>query len=1094
MKAAVLDPDTKDWRRFEALSLRLIESAFRMRPKAVLFTRQSKDGGFDGGLRHDLAAEDAPFGPLDDLTLIEAKMRGAKSGIGLRDFAATMVIAHNECANTLLVVANRRFTPQALQEVSRFFFRTNMRVKLVDGPTVSGWVRRNFESLRDHFPELFLRSLIMEDANKEAASSSVVPCVKKPLVFQGPVTQRSKALTLETGWREDDSMASCDLTAEDGEDSSPDADPPTLIGEARVDTLRRLVSTVQRADEAGAGAICLLAGTGGVGKSVLVSHLVARLTDTPEALGRRWVAVIDVGRQPSSRALFIAILTALLGADPYDLTADQGDAWRPEALVAHLAGTPADNPICKAVLRAITEDRSDFESSWDLNVEPLLAFLDRLVSRRSRRQPMTLIVHELNTATEETLDFLFQACRVLRGAGASVVVEMRTAGYERSATVRDRDGSNTVMSPEQWDVMVRRFESLCDGGRFDVEPPQRNDAIDYVRSLLPGLGDRQAGVIVDHVGRVPLHLKLTADWHRAEGILVSREGSPFLVEDLERFFADQNITPDSVNTIFDRLIDAWAARSDRIYRSAMIAAPLLRGELSLATLRVLDETKDAEDVADKLIGSGLFRVSDESSEAIEVAHALVLERMEVRQQRSLMAVASVAQVLHKRLDTVCPDPRKRARHDADLLLAMGPPHALEASQRAHAVGNDLAQTRDWSEAARYFERGHDSLGSYRAKPHEDPNVRILRIRILADWLDVEILRYRIGTPANRNRVSALLNGLVFDPDLPLESHDRTTLELRAAVIEWRHYFVNEMFEEAERAASRGRTLALNCPDGVDVETRGKALANHAVTLKVRDRKDESIKAFNESLDLLPQSCTVRAERLSNLAAFYLRDDPGCSLEYYKEILAITRNSAYSFSEIIHTHVDVAMANFLLGDLDAAANDAQRAIKLAMDNSVAAEEARARNILGCVHWCRDVVEAAHGQFLEAAFASERSISHRFLWRMRTNAAGTALALGRTDECFGLARSAEDAIVHPREADFRRAQQDHSHMTSRWYAALIAIAACYAKMDRPDDLDRLYARVKLPRFRDHARQFIEGAPPQEVFGETTHLRGQTIMITG
>lgn len=1081
-----------DWSIFEKLSVRLVSQAFRLRPTAVIVTQKSKDGGYDGRVIHHHGRDHGLLGTIEDLTLVEAKLRNSAAGIGLRDFAATLVIAHNECANTLVVVANKPFTPQALEETSRFFRRTNLRVKLVDGPTVSGWVRKNFDDLVGEFGASFLRRLILKDPNAEKAERKVHVCSNRTQLFQDVRSRPSRTLTVETGWHEDGTIADCDLEFGDDPAPLPDQALPTLIGRSRENLLNELINSL--GNSSGSNTIHLLAGTGGVGKSVVVSHLVARLGEASHDREKCWVGVVDVGREVSSRALFVSILTAVLGVNPRDLTTGEEGGWRPEAFIAQLGGGSANDSTCKAVVRTLLADWREYESGWDLNVEPLLDFLRLLVQRRASRQPLVLVFHELNKGTEETLDFLCQASRVIAGAGASILLELRDRGYEKTATTRERGGPAAVMSLEQWEAFVAKFNGLCSGGRFELALPSPDEAVEYVQSLLPGLGKQQARVIVDHVGTIPLHLKLTADWHKAEGILAREDGGIFLVEDLERFFADQNITPRSVNFIFDRLIEAWGTRTDKLYGRAIIAATLLRGELSLATLGVLDDSVDAEHLVDQLVASGLFRVSRESAATIEAAHDLLLERMEYCLSDKPFGVSVVAALLFNHIEKVCPDPEKRPLREADLLLAMGPAHEREAARRAHMVAHGLALTRDWTEAARYFGRAHDALKRLSEQRPDDDQIRVSKLGNLADWLDVEIFRYRIGTAENKNRVSAFLNELRFGPDLPLTLLERESLSLRAAAIEWRYYYVQENFDEALRAATEGRDLALSCSVDVDTEIRGKALANHAVSLKFKERRKYSVAAFDAALNALPQSYTVVAERLSNIGALNLRRDPAKALECYREILDITSNTAYSFSEIIHTHIDVAMADFLMGDLPATVRDAQRAIKLAMDNSVLAEEARGRNILGCAYWVAGNIKAAHQEFTWAAFASERSISHRFLWRMRTNAAGTALALGKREESYGLARSAENAIASPRESEFPGMAEDDSYLSSRWYVALIAIANCYSGLGRTEELERLYRRVRLPLFKEHAEGFIGGNPPPAVFAKTTHLHNGIIMITG
>src|ERR1700737_986587 len=106
------------WRQFERLALELAREQWNIEPTTIWQTREKKDGGFDGGILHELGK----VGHISIIheTLMEAKLRPKASSVGLRTFAATMVIAFNGRTNCLIVVSNGQFSKQAL-EVARDF-------------------------------------------------------------------------------------------------------------------------------------------------------------------------------------------------------------------------------------------------------------------------------------------------------------------------------------------------------------------------------------------------------------------------------------------------------------------------------------------------------------------------------------------------------------------------------------------------------------------------------------------------------------------------------------------------------------------------------------------------------------------------------------------------------------------------------------------------------------------------------------------------------------------------------------------------------------------------------------------------------------
>lgn len=1086
MKSDSFNKTEPFWRQFERLAVQMVSEAFNVTPGVVYVTHPSKDGGYDGVISHSLAED---IFDVEDLTYVEAKLRSAERGIGLRDFAATVIIALNDAAQTLVVVANRPFTEQAFEQACRFFMRTNLRVKLVDGATVSGWVRRNHSVLEGQFSPELLNDLTLKQQTREQVKEYRFDCHKQSYLAR-PWILENEQVTLRTGWQKDGTPADCELKSH-LTNQVQSGNLPALIGKKRALLVKDLSKALSA--NSGIGNIVGLTGTGGVGKSVIVGHVLQRLTRPRDGDSRSWTGMVDVGKASSSRLLFIAILTAIFGIDPRDLTEGETDYWEADVLISRLGGDQATPSMLKAVRRSLQRGLQEYESSWDLNTGPLLDFLQQVVRNRCRSQAMTLVFHELNKSTSETLDFLYQVARILAEAGASVLLEIRDQGYERTASKRSQDGHLAVLPMHEWKAFVDLFRTISAGGVFHVDTLSEGESVAYLEDLIPGLGNDRAKVIIRYVGTIPLHLNLTAEWHKAEKIFHRPDGGIYLLQDIERFFIEQEITPASVDAIFDRVIEAWWNHPESIYRSSIAAAALLDGRLPFSAIECLIKNGDSSTTIENLIESGLFILSMDTKSEIEVAHDLIRERMATFKSGRSPVHAQIAQRLLQQLSLLYSDELTQKMRRVDLLEALGSENAYETCCLSHAVANSLAQTRDWSQASRYYEKACRAIGGCIGSV-ENSAQQTDELRILIDWLEVEVLRYRIGLKKNMNRLSAMLNLLRFPGDIDRKSTEYQTIEIQAANIEWRYYYVHEDFEKALEVAERGRRKALQCNPDVDVEVRGKALSNYAVTLKVLDRRKESFDVFDEAFRILPGSYTIEAERLSNIAAFALRDDPAKALSCYQELLERTHNTVYSFSEIIHAHVDVSMADFLKNDLKAAEHDAQHAILLAQNNGVPAEEARGRNILGCVLWATDRIKEAHREFEKAVFASERSISHRFLWRMRTNAAGAAVELGEISRAYSFAIAAEQAILTPREKNFADIAEDVTYMTSRWYAALIAIGSYFDSMAKHRDLDRLFKRVTLPFFRKHVEQFINGTPPAKVFDQTTHLKAGRIMITG
>ena len=290
--------------------------------------------------------------------------------------------------------------------------------------------------------------------------------------------------------------------------------------------------------------------------------------------------------------------------------------------------------------------------------------------------------------------------------------------------------------------------------------------------------------------------------------------------------------------------------------------------------------------------------------------------------------------------------------------------------------------------------------------------------------------------------------------------------------------------------SGGDIISVRGGDFVGIRT----VAALGITLKVLEQIDESKQIFDKGVTAFPTSVYCRMERWSNLAALAFRRDPNEALKYLRRILGEVGDQI-SLLDRIHTEVDVAMALFLAKRWDEAAIQATRGVNLADANGIPAQGARARNILGCISWCRGYLDDALIILDRAVLDAERSYMERFLWRFRVNLASVAIDAGQLSTALANARWAEDRLVRARGSRWVHLGSAGSHVTSRWYVALLAIGLIYYRCGAIDDAQRLLQEVAaLPNFAQHLQLLLAAQFPAEIFDGTTHLHADRIMITG
>ena len=590
-----------------------------------------------------------------------------------------------------------------------------------------------------------------------------------------------------------------------------------------------------------------------------------------------------------------------------------------------------------------------------------------------------------------------------------VVVELRDRGsVPSSATDQGRENSPSCLYGSGR-ALSRPSSGYRHAASIESTLWTKREGHEYLEELLPGFGPGRAEVVYNSVGGIPLHLKSAATWLETEKVVDRHGGGLPIVEQLERFF--EGIRPDHVEALFDQLIAAWWNRPSFPLRSFLAASALLEGRLRLKVLELLRGEVSIDDVVERLVGSTLFTWSRQAYDQLEVSHDLLRERISNFAAKQRLAQRQVAESLLPHLDEIWTDPMQQALRRVDLLDALG--RWEEVQQLSYRVGSDLSQAHEWTSAAKYLTLAHNAL---RKLSQRDPILGSDRSRqeveILSALLEVDVKRRRIGLETNERRLDAL-DVLLTHLREELEDVQWQQLWLQKLLFRQDYHFSREEFVAAADLAEQAREFALAHELAIPAALAGEAWAALGLVYKVLNKRSKSIEVFDEAANRFPDLESVRRGRLSNLAAFALRDDPARALELYREILGKRSD------DDLHARVDVAMALFLMSDYKKAKTEGQLALRLAAARGVPAQEARARNILGCCLWAEDHVGEADAQFDLASVAAERTVFRRYLWRIRVNRSGTALETGQPSVAYSLARSSEEDILVPREPSFEEA---------------------------------------------------------------------------
>jgi len=1031
----------KYWLDFEKLSLALIKDQFKMEPISLRLTPASKDGGYDAEVKFQLSAEDSLN--LSFRSLLEAKLRAKGSDVGLRTFAATLVVAHNNAANALIIVTNQLYTPQAVKEVARFAQATRMQVRLVDGLAVSGWVKSRYNNLIDqNYPKALL------DWLREASSD-----VLEDRTFEIPLASYSSNVSgaiahLSIGADKDGTLSSCQVTV-----SETKQDLPHVVGARRQSLVNKLCKCMN--EPAG---VALLEGASGSGKSFLLSHAVATIEPIKNA------SKLDLSSIRTANHLFLTIFERLtgieLGALLIDRDADQKYISR---LLNAALGASQSEQFIDAVSIVVRASDEVFQVRGDLNKAFLAEYLGRIAKCQAALRPFLIICENLNKATSEVLDFLIAIINEMAPYGV-MLIELRT------------DGDALRTSPADWGTFQELLRRTATLERLRVPDLDKTDALALVDYWLPALGSTRAQVIFERIGLSPFLIEIACLWLKQHGIVSLVTENAVTIRYLETFF--EGITPNKATVVIRNLVEFWVGNKLSIYKDAIVSAALMDGELPLAWLPQLDASQDEATLAHSLMQTGIFEPHRSMRNALRVRHDLLRECCAELVDGHVFAAEKMAARLRGRIQEFYPAGGALNRIEAKLALRTG--DIEDAFTRSRQCAQEFEAQGQLSDASAMWELAHQAAERC-ALPDITRDEMI--VDALLSQLSVEHNRNRLQLEVNKGRLAALETHIGLSPSI----REDVALHVQVGLLRWRRLFLLERFDEAyalsHELERKGRLLA----DKLQAEI----LSAIALTNKGLGKREEAQAQYDLAVARFPHIRSLQRSRLSNIAAAKLTTAPQLSLDAYYQMREMLRmESQPSLRNTLHLDVDISMAHFLMGSYEEALVNAEAAAATALSNSYETQEARARNIAACCHWAREELAAASTQIELAVFAAERSYYYRFLWRMRANAAGIAVDRQDWKVAQQHAFEAIRLITDPRQGEFAGLETRRQ----RWYVGLLSALRSLDQSGEEQSADRLVATVPLPHLKSDLDTLRAGDWPSPVFEGTTHIHTDRIMVTG
>lgn len=145
----------KYWEDFEELSVDILKLIFKeYKEKDIKKTKGRKDGGYDAYVLISDSKQNAYK------AISESKLRKlSNKDLPLSDFAKTLIISINLCANKVYIFTNLHFSIETQNRLSKFSRGTNIDVQLFDINKICDWIPQLQKASLQKYPENFISQL-----------------------------------------------------------------------------------------------------------------------------------------------------------------------------------------------------------------------------------------------------------------------------------------------------------------------------------------------------------------------------------------------------------------------------------------------------------------------------------------------------------------------------------------------------------------------------------------------------------------------------------------------------------------------------------------------------------------------------------------------------------------------------------------------------------------------------------------------------------------------------------------------------------------------------------------------------------------------
>ena len=460
--------DEEFWRQLEWLSLQFISSEIEIKINESELTRKRKDGGFDGQIVINITNNENVCHKI----LFESKFRASISSLPLDDCSKALIIAFNRAVQTLYLVTNILFSPQAQKEINEFKRKVNLSVIPVDGNVLKTYIAKNRGKLLEGCSEKFLQYIENSpNADLNIKINNFNKKAKKKIVSRKNISIKeleniSKEFLYKNNFFKNES-------------------------EKYIKNIKTI------------GKFTLLSGEAGIGKTIFLTNTL----DTLESYGYS-TAIFDLQYDTTPRILFIRLLESLWGIDLSEFISQfdyEEGIENLKSLIEYNSDGKISETLLNAVMQALNKRFEEIKGYIDNYYFLLTKYIYLLLKPYENNNSIVWAFIDLNKASVETLNFLYALLCRIQGI-ISVIVEMRPNFMLETVS------SELVNS----DYYIK-FKTIS-SKPYTINFMQFNhfDAQQYLKEYLPNMPEEQLDLIIVKVGMLPLYLNIAANYIKSK--------------------------------------------------------------------------------------------------------------------------------------------------------------------------------------------------------------------------------------------------------------------------------------------------------------------------------------------------------------------------------------------------------------------------------------------------------------------------------------------------------------------------------------------------------------------------------------------------